>query len=51
MEFTMNKYITKENIYNRAYKQILIIHSKAYKKYNELKYEEDDNKRGIIVIH
>ena len=42
----MNKSITKENIYNQAYKKILITHSKAYKKYIELKYEEDDNKRG-----
>jgi len=47
----MNKYITKENIYNRGYKKILITHSKAYKKYNELKYEEDDNKRGIVLYN
>lgn len=47
----MNKYITKENIYNRAYKQILVNHSKAYKKYYELKYEEDDNKRGIALYN
>jgi hypothetical protein len=47
----MNKYITKENIYNIAYKQILKNHAKAYQKYNELKYEEDDNKRGIAFYN
>lgn len=47
----MNKYITSENIYNQTYKQILITHSKAYKKYDELKYEEDDNKRGIALYN
>ena len=47
----MNKYIIKENIYNQAYKQILKNHAKAYKKYNELKYEEDDNKRGIALYN
>jgi len=47
----MKNHITKENIYNRTYKQILITHSKAYKKYQELKYEEDDNKRGIALYN
>jgi len=41
----------KENIYNKTYKQILITHSKAYTKYQELKYEEDDNKRGIALYN
>ena len=47
----MNKYITKENIYNQTYKQILKKHFKAYEKYNKLKYEEDDNKRGIALYN
>jgi hypothetical protein len=51
MEFKMKKYITKENIYNRTYKQILITHAKAYKKYYKLKYEEDDNQRGIAFYN
>ena len=47
----MNKYMTKENIYNQVYKQILENHFKAYDKYNQLKYEEDDNKRGIAFYN